>query len=118
MPRYFTYYWMNKFCDYEEGQEPEEELLTHLGGNRFLKKGVRPGDWVYLVTVKKGELYLLSRMEVAEIVDREEAARLLDCSPDELWQAAEHLIANSETALPIRYNRWVSGQVSTFNQAV
>jgi hypothetical protein len=107
MPRYFTYYWMNKYCEPEEGEEQEEEYLTHVAGNRFLQRGVKPGDFIYVVTVKKGELYVLARMEVGEICDQYEAAHLLDCEPDQLWNAPDHLVAKPGTATRLYYDLWV-----------
>src|SRR5689334_10151533 len=111
MPRYFTYYWKNEFCEPEEEGAPER-YLNHLAGSRFLKRGVKPGDFVYLVTVKKGELYLVARMEVGEIVDTQEAAILLKRDPEELWDAEEHLMAKPGSGTCMIFDRWVSLDVT------
>jgi hypothetical protein len=89
--RYFTHYWLNKTWYYNNGGQVGK--LEHTAGNQFLKKGVTPGDYIYVVTVLKGEPYLLGRLKVAEIVDYFEAQNRLD--PD-IWEAAEHLLGTPE----------------------
>lgn len=101
MPRYFTYYWINEVCDPASRGERQGQPLQHIAGSRFLQRGVQPGDFVYVVTVRKGELFLIGRMKVGEICDTEEAARLLERPSSQLWNAPEHLIACAATSIDL-----------------
>lgn len=47
--------------------------LDHAGSAQF--KRVSPGDVVWVVTVHNGQLKLLGRIRVAEVVTREDALR-------------------------------------------
>jgi hypothetical protein len=77
----------------------ETALLDHISGNVFTERGLAPGDLVYVVTVLKGKLYLLGRMEVGLICTPQEAGAILGCDPEELWQADEHVIAGMATRM-------------------
>jgi hypothetical protein len=103
MRQYFTYYWVNSIWE-ERAANPEPRLLRHTAGNQFLRRGVKLGDYIYIVTVIKGELFLLARMEVGEICDQRAAAIYLDCSPDDLWGANEHLVAKPGSATLMNFD--------------
>ena len=70
MTRFFTHNWSNATCR----QEREVAgLLEHTAGNQFLRRGVRPGDFVYVVNVSSGRMRVIGRMKVARIVGRRKA---------------------------------------------
>lgn len=98
MPRYWTHYWKNRTW-HAEARHPraEGDTLDHLAGNEFEKRGVEPGDIVYVVTVLKGHLHVLGRMEVDALVTQEQAEKVLQT--DDLWEAGLHCIAKPGASL-------------------
>jgi hypothetical protein len=97
MKRHFTCYWTNATC--KGHADYEGNPLEHTSGNRFVKSGVESDDSVYVVTVRKGLLYLIGRLTVARICSRAEAQEVL--GTDDLWDAKDHIIAASAT--PMRF---------------
>ncbi len=88
MARFFTYSWRYA----ETRKEPEGAPLAHAAGSKFSARGIEPGDFVYITAVHHGRLYLLGRLEVGAIVDKDEARRLFGAEP---YDAPEHLVARS-----------------------
>ncbi|HLP89614.1 MAG TPA: HNH endonuclease [Nostocaceae cyanobacterium] len=104
MTRYFTHYWGNRTWKYMS-REAEGEILDHIAGNLFEQRGLSIGDKVYVVTVKKGKLYLCGSLIVGKLCGVEEAADFLNCDPENLWEAEEHIIASAST--PMAFNLMV-----------
>lgn len=99
MPRYFTLYW--KWEQYQGslagGKAVPETPLDHTAGAMFTKRGIEPGHIVYVVSEKKGRLYLIGKMEVGEILFSDDEARSrIGYEP---WSAPEHLIARACTSI-------------------
>lgn len=94
---YFTHYWQNETWEINRKSNPEGTLLKHISGNSFTKRGVKVGDAVYVVTVKKGKLYLCGKLIVGKFCNVYEVAKDLGLPPEELWQAAEHIAASEAT---------------------
>jgi hypothetical protein len=88
----FTQYWQNDTWDAARG---DGDRLHYVGGNEFRKRGVEPGDFVYVVTNQQGKMYVAARMVVEKITDAAEARRLL--KTDDLWPADEHVIGRDGT---------------------
>src|SRR5437764_1485926 len=106
MPRYFTHYWKNETC---RDHEPDSgEPLDYIAGNMFCERGVKEGDVVYVVTVKRGRLFLIGRLTVEQICSPAEAARIIET--EDLWPAKEHIIAASAT--PMRFDIEVPSEVT------
>jgi hypothetical protein len=105
MPRFFTHYW--NIATWEQNRHSEGDPLDHAAGNLFRSRGVRPGDFVYVVTVKAGQILLAGRMEVGSVVTRDQAAALL--GTDDLWEAEDHIIG---TGTPMRFDRLVPFEVT------
>ena len=80
--------------------EDTEKTLRHTASNMFRDRGISKGDAVYIVTVKQGKLLLLTRLTVANVCGIEGAARLLGRDPEGLWEAADHIVA--ESPAPVR----------------
>jgi hypothetical protein len=97
--RYFTNYWDHRWLKW--GQDEEGEVLNHTAGNQFLKRGVGAGDFLYVVTVEKGRLHLLGRLQVEGIYEQQKAERLL--RTNNLWPATDHAVAipGTETRLTL-----------------
>jgi hypothetical protein len=77
MARFFTYSWQYA----EARKESEAGPLRYAAGSRFSRRGIEPGDFVYIVAVHRGRLYLLGKMQVREIVSKDEARRILGAEP-------------------------------------
>jgi hypothetical protein len=102
----FTHYWTNHTC--AEAQERGEEglQLNHVASNIFTERGVRKGDRIYVITVIKGELFLIGRLTANRIVHSDgEAERLLCYEP---WSAADHLIADADKCTTMNFRRPVA----------
>jgi hypothetical protein len=103
MPRYFTHYWKNGTWYSNQGYEGEP--CNHLAGNMFRKRNVAREDFIYVVTVQEGQLFLGGRMQIDEIISRDRAIELL--GTDDLWEAEEQVIAIPGTGTPMRLDRIV-----------
>lgn len=90
MARYFTYGWQYA----EARKEPDGEPLCHAAGSRFVSRGIESGDFVYVVAVHRGKLYVLGKMQVGKIVTKDEARQILGAEP---YDAPEHVIASACT---------------------
>lgn len=99
----FTHYWEGKTCDAMFANW-EGEPLDHTAGKIFTQRGVGPGDKVYVVNNFKGDLVLIGRLEVENIVSQAEAERILGV---DVWDAPEHIIAKQGSATPMRFERGV-----------
>lgn len=86
MPRFFTHGWQ-----YTEARKEEGKPLGHAAGSLFSRRGIEPGDFIYVVAVHRGNLYVLGKMQVGKIVGKDEARRLLGEEP---YDAPEHVIAS------------------------
>src|SRR5580704_18063690 len=95
MKRYFTHYWTNKSWDYNVARmfDDSDKTLDHTAGNLFRDRGISKGDSVYIITVKRGQLFVLGKLTVAKVCGFEVAARLLKTK--DLWEAEDHIIAES-----------------------
>lgn len=99
--RHFTHYWTNDTWERERHWQQighTGERLNHIASNQFVKRGVESGDVVYPVTVLDGSLYLLGRLEVDKVCDADEAARLLETTTMNLYEADDHIIAAQPTS--------------------
>ncbi|MCP4400016.1 MAG: hypothetical protein GY801_22255 [bacterium] len=92
MIRYFIHYWSNHTWDYHQNIGMAGELLDHIAGNLFRSRHVAPNDVIYIITVIKGVLFVLAKIQVGKICDIDEAVHELRCSPEELWEANDHII--------------------------
>lgn len=97
MSRYFTHYWQNSTWFHNQDVNAGGDLLDHIAGNLFTKRGVGVGDVIYVVTVLSGNLYLCGKMVAAKICDAHQAARYLGCQAEDLWEASEHIVAAEAT---------------------
>ena len=79
-------YWTGDTMDREVTHVP----LNHTAANKFYERGVRPGDTVFVLSFRNGDLFIVARLVVAEIVGQSAAEQQLG---HDLWQAKDHLIA-------------------------
>ncbi len=109
MSRYFTHYWKNDTWEFNSNLW-DKSFLEHSASNMFIKRGVQPGDFVYVITVIKGELYLEGRMKVAKILSYDEAA--VELKDNNLWDAEEHLIGVPGACSPQVFDRKVPLEIT------
>jgi len=110
---YFTQYWTNQQWDFQatlgspgwdwafpvgkpESKKARMSTIDHTAGNLFSKAGVKVGDVIFIVTVKKGKLFVAGKVVVGRICGQKEAEKLLK-QDDESWpglyEAKDHIIA-------------------------
>jgi hypothetical protein len=96
----FTHYWGNKTWDLESEVTPAGSQIVNLASSKFLEREVNTDDFVYVITVKKGKLYLCCRLQVAEVCGVHRAARILGTT--DLYPLPDQLIASGST--PVTWN--------------
>ena len=69
--RYWTVHWQNRYWNRHSNSEGEP--IEAAGSNQFIRRGVSPGDSVYVVSLRAGKLLLGGRMTAKKIVSRDEA---------------------------------------------
>ena len=84
--------------------------LFRAADNRFRQRGVRAGDLVDIVTVIDGVLDVAGRILVGQVMDTEDARRIL--GTDDLWETKDHLIPVPGTVEDADYNRPVQPAVT------
>lgn len=99
MGRNYTHYWANQTCEFYKQLGYTGESLDHIASNLFRKRGVRRGDNIYVITVTDGQLYLLGKLEASKICSVDEAAKDLNCKPEDLWEADDHIVASQATPI-------------------
>jgi hypothetical protein len=78
-----------------------QEFLDHTANNQFHRVGVTRGDRVYVVATAAGQLLLLGRLVVDELIDQPEAERRF--GPN-VYEATDHLVGSGS---PLRLDRYV-----------
>lgn len=66
-----------------------EQEMTHTANAQFRRAGVTPGDRVYVVGTKDGELLLLGRLGVGRVVSQREAEAQFG---HDVYEAPDHLL--------------------------
>lgn len=93
MTRSWTYLWKNEmWIKKTEDLRFGEKYLRYAAGDQFTKRGVSPGDSVFIVTVRKGIVYLGGVIRVELVTDRKTAAQALGLQNDRLWDASEFIL--------------------------
>jgi hypothetical protein len=67
----------------------DDDTLSHTANDQFRDVGVAPGDRVYVVGTRKGQLLLLGRIAVERVVDQDEAEHHFGHA---VYRASDHLI--------------------------
>src|SRR5262245_17646879 len=63
MVRYFTYGWRHREMRRHGAGEP----IGIAYGSQFARRGVRPNDEIYIVSVHRGRVYLLGKMQAGVV---------------------------------------------------
>lgn len=106
--RYWTCHWQNRF--WHPDINGEDGPVCHSAGNSFSKRGVAPGDIVYIVSILEGQLLLGGRMKVERILSYEEAVDFFD--GEDIYEADEHLIGVEGSGTPLKLHRRLSPAVT------
>ncbi len=103
MARYFTQLWAQSQNHWLQAEEVlAHKPLRHTSGNQFEKRNVKPGDYIYVVTVVNRQLYLIGRLQVDRICSQREAEQLM--STKNLWEAGQHAIAKKSTSIRMQHD--------------
>jgi hypothetical protein len=95
--RSFLTYWNNDQAALALG---EGGTLEHAASEQFQK--LRPGDRLFVATIKKGRLVLLGAMTVGQVMNHEQAVRYYRARGYEPYEASFHVAAQQGTASAIR----------------
>jgi hypothetical protein len=109
MPRYFTTYWKNEQWE-RQRQRAAGEPQGHISANNLRKKGIRPGDCLYVVTLIEGRLFLAGRIEVGEMLTQSQAESLFEQS---LYSADDHILAREGSEMAFDLDRVVPRNITT-----
>jgi hypothetical protein len=60
-----------------------------IAGNQFIKRGVARGDYIYVVTVRQGHLYLIWRLYVGGILDHQQAKERFG---GDIWETEQYVV--------------------------
>ncbi len=104
MKRYWTTHWRSE--DWNDKSNTHGARITLTGSNMYRKRGISPGDVVYVVSQRAGKLLLGGRLVVKAIVSRKEAVRLAGKKP--LFPVRDWATARSATNLDL--NRSVAAK--------
>jgi serine/threonine protein kinase len=83
-------YWRPDTVDKHSG------CLDYAASGQFAKRGVQPGDVVWIVTAREGILFLVGRLSVGSVVDGERAEERL--GRGDLWDAEAYALAEPGSA--------------------
>jgi hypothetical protein len=108
MASYWTCHW--QFRLWRDDINTEFDLIDGSGSNVFRKRGVAPGDMVYVISLSEGLLYLGGRMPVKRIVSRAQAVRILGSNT--LYEADEWVVDEDRTGTPLHLHRRLAPAVT------
>lgn len=91
MRRYFTQYWTNSQWKLETKVRDQNSPLEHTAGNQFSKVSVSENDIIFIVTVKKGILYLGGKIVVGRLCSQRQVEEMFGSK--RVYQAKEHIIS-------------------------
>ncbi|MGH7172518.1 MAG: hypothetical protein ACRELG_19740 [Gemmataceae bacterium] len=91
MKQFFTYCWQHREVLLHKDGEP----VGSAYGSQFSRRGIEPGDEVYIVSVHRGRLHALGKMRVRAVLQSaDEYRHLLGVEP---FPAAEYIVAEACT---------------------
>jgi hypothetical protein len=91
MAQFFTYCWQHREMLLKRDGEP----VYAAYGSQFARRGIVPGDEVYIVSVHSGRVHLLGKMLVRAVThSADDYRRLVGREP---YPAAEYLVAEACT---------------------
>ncbi len=108
MARFWTCHWQFRY--WRPDVNDEGEPVCSSWSNLFSKRGVRPGDIAYIISMSGGQLYLGGRMTVKQVLSKAEYARQENRDLSELFNASEECILDpdEDTGTLLHLNRCLS----------
>lgn len=106
--RFWTNHWLHR--SWRDDVNAEYKPLCHAASNTFRRRGVSPGDMVYIVSLADGQLLLGGRMTVKQIVSRDEVVQIL--RTDDIYEAGEHIVGEKSDGTPLNLHRGLASAVS------
>jgi hypothetical protein len=94
----FTHYWSSAENDIDAAAASSTPL-DYTVDSRFTRRGVRIGDSIYVLTARKGKLFLVGKLEVGKIVHSDAKAEAL--LGYHAWPGPTHLIASHCTPVQL-----------------
>jgi hypothetical protein len=91
----FITLWAQPQLEIERRAQHANRTLCHTANRQFRARGVVPGDRVYVVAVREGELLLIGRLSVERVVGQREAERRL--GHDDVYEAPDHLLGHGSS---------------------
>lgn len=89
MSKHFLQYWKPEQVDYNHSIDP---ILNHTGSEQLYR--VQVGDFIWIVTVRQGQLSLVGKMKVGKITNYKEAKKHFGSN---VYKATYHAIAQAKT---------------------
>jgi hypothetical protein len=108
MQHYWICHWQK--CLWRNDIHREDEPVENSASNSFTKCGVTVGDFVYIISLIDGYLYLGGRMQISLITTRDEACRIYNSN--NLYPAKEWIIDENHTSTILNFNRRLSPELS------
>jgi 5-methylcytosine-specific restriction endonuclease McrA len=97
MARYFTHYWRNATFNLYRDNGDEGKPLDFIVSNQFRLRNIAPGDYVYVISVFHGQLFLVGKLMVNLVCKPVEAALILSKHIEDLYSGDDVIIAKSAT---------------------
>lgn len=107
MAKFWTTHWQFKWY---AGNNNSRSKYVASGSNQYVTRGVKPGDYVYVVSLSHGQLYLGRRMIVESVTTRDEAVELLD--NEFLHDSDDWIIALRSESTPFRSGRRLAPELT------
>ncbi len=104
MPRYFTVFWNDSYCEERYRAGLSGEALQYVAGEGFTAAGIASDDVVYVISAYDGQYLLVGRLVVERLLDSYESASTM-IDTNELEIAAEYILPEMGTATPQYYTR-------------
>lgn len=98
--KYFTHYWKNSTWEENRNAQFSNHAVKHISGNDLKKLGMSVGDTVFIITVRTGKLLIAGKLIIGKFCSRIEVAKEMNCNPNELWDAKDHVSAANYTESP------------------
>ena len=109
MPRFFSYYWDNNYCDDMFANNWSNVPIGYCEGTGFSAAGVAPGDALYVLGDFDGSLALVARMEVGEIIT--DIGQLRKATGERFRKGMEIVEARDGSGTPMQFLRELPWEV-------
>ncbi len=112
-PHFFTQFWYrHSFLEILPG-----EKVYHIIGNKFIRNGVKEGDYIYIISLTGGKLYLGTRIHAENVVSRQQIQQNVNQEFGG-WEECGHVIMSMEHALVFKKDCQVLEEIARQLQLV